>query len=411
MSDSVEIGQRGMMRFLPAERWRILFLTVLIQAITYGATIYAFTLFARPWMGEFGLSRSEVVSTITFYLFVIGFVAMLCGRMFDLYPAKYLVAIGLALLVAGLIAISFAPSHIAITAVYVLIFPISGNLAGPLGAMALVARNFDKHRGLAMGIATLGTSLGGVVVPLLVSRILPEIGWRQTFQVLAVAAAILIPLTLLVLWGERRHIGRAASDASAAATGWKHYLSQPNFWIIVSSLFLGWLTFTSLNNNLGPYGEDIGLSTQQIGEILSAFALSMVVGKFATGALSDYVDNRFLFVGASLLVAAAAGMLYAMPFYGGVLAAFLVMGLGTGSYLPLNGALYARCFGPQAVGRVMGLGSPFITFIAIGPVLAGFVRDATDSYAWVFIGCIVVTLLSIPIILQLKIPPEEQAGG
>jgi MFS family permease len=65
-------------------------------------------------------------------------------------------------------------------------------LAGPIANQALIAQWFRRQRGRAMGFAYLGLGFGGVVSPLLVSRLIRTFGWRHALG--AVGLLILIVL-------------------------------------------------------------------------------------------------------------------------------------------------------------------------------------------------------------------------
>ncbi|KAI0516960.1 major facilitator superfamily domain-containing protein [Xylaria bambusicola] len=51
-------------------------------------------------------------------------------------------------------------------------------------AVSLVSTYFDKRRGLAVGIATAGNSLGGAVYPLIVRELIPKVGFAWTTRVI-----------------------------------------------------------------------------------------------------------------------------------------------------------------------------------------------------------------------------------
>jgi len=389
--------------------WRILGLSVVMQALTVGSTTYCFTLLVQPWMRDFELDRAAVMTVISLHLLAIGAWSVPAGKLIDRYPSKVIVPGALLVMALGWLMVAGAPGLTVIALAYVLVLPIGVTAAGSLGAMSLVARNFTSRRGMAMGISTMGTSIGGIFLPLAVAGFLPENGWRATTGWIAVVVAVLAPLAYLVL----RHDRAAAIDRSDGAKpiGWRHFLGQRNFWVIVAAYLLAWMTFTSLQNNLGPYATDIAVSPQDTGMVMSVFAFSMVCGKLVTGFLSDRIENRLLFVAASTLVAAASLILYAVPSLAGMLVAFGIMGIGTGAYLPLKGAMLATYFGPQVVGRVMGLMAPFVTLFAVGPLLASAVRDHTSSYAPVFVAAAVFAIVTIPVIMFLRLPKADNPAA
>ena len=69
-----------------------------------------------------------------------------------------------------------------------------------------------------------------------------------------------------------------------------------------------------------------------------------------------------------------------------ILAAFM-LGIGGGSFLPMQPYLNSQYFDVSIIGRVNGAQMPlFLPFGLVGPPLAGYVFDQTGSYNWVLVG-------------------------
>ena len=49
---------------------------------------------------------------------------------------------------------------------------------GGLATAKLVANWFDRGRGMALGVATMGISLSGVLMPVLSALLVEAVGWR-----------------------------------------------------------------------------------------------------------------------------------------------------------------------------------------------------------------------------------------
>src|SRR5690606_33244042 len=84
-------------------------------------------------------------------------------------------------------------------------------------AVILVSQWFHTRRGTALGIALVGSSLGGMLVPRIIVALLPEHGWRGSFLLMAVIPMALFFVCLLLVrrpskairpWGE----GQASDD-------------------------------------------------------------------------------------------------------------------------------------------------------------------------------------------------------
>ena len=69
-----------------------------------------------------------------------------------------------------------------------------------------------------------------------------------------------------------------------------------------------------------------------------------------------------------------------------------LLGFVAGGFLPLLGALVSQNFDIRAFGQVMGMLGPFMTLAAVGPWIAGQMRDTTGSYdtAWLGLGALLI---------------------
>ncbi|KAI1957045.1 hypothetical protein LOZ58_005967 [Ophidiomyces ophidiicola] len=140
-------------------------------------------------------SISWILSLEPFALFAAGIVL---GRVFDGYGPKWLLLIGTFLHVFGLMMTSVSTSYYQ--------FLLAQGICSPLGASfvfypasACTATWFDKRRALAFGIMSSGSSLGGIVFPAMLSRLLPRVGFGWSLRIsafLILALLIIANLTI-----------------------------------------------------------------------------------------------------------------------------------------------------------------------------------------------------------------------
>ncbi|KAI1935049.1 hypothetical protein LOZ12_005629 [Ophidiomyces ophidiicola] len=140
-------------------------------------------------------SISWILSLEPFALFAAGIVL---GRVFDSYGPKWLLLIGTFLHVFGLMMTSVSTSYYQ--------FLLAQGICSPLGASfvfypasACTATWFDKRRALAFGIMSSGSSLGGIVFPAMLSRLLPRVGFGWSLRISAfLILALLIVANLTI---------------------------------------------------------------------------------------------------------------------------------------------------------------------------------------------------------------------
>jgi hypothetical protein len=111
--------------------------------------------------------------------FLMFFLGAFSGRALDAGFFVPTVAVGIVFQLVGIFAMSFAKK-------YWQLFLTQGILTGIGGgiffcpAMGLLSTYFKERRGLALGLATTGNSMGGIVYPVIVRQLLPKIGFGWT---------------------------------------------------------------------------------------------------------------------------------------------------------------------------------------------------------------------------------------
>jgi len=459
----------------------VLALLLMTQAVTIGLIMYSFSLWVEPWRQEYGVGRADVMLAIGGFSLGQGVLAIMLGRFLDNFSERIVLSLGISLFAAGFFLLAYAPGLPLIILIYATLLPMGTILCGPLATAVIIVRYFEKRRGLAMGLATLGTSLGGVVFPLLSAGLIAEQGWRAANMVLAIGSwLVLIPLIWLVfgrgkhhhrrtaraplapslsfggeasdfaenfeplqgvkpdpkrnikpitkpgpkppaamaapeldrakgrLWG--RLWGRAPEGSAEAPQShrrsWRDFFADTHFWILSIAFSSVWMAFTATQHNVRPFAVDRGFSLDETGVFISSFAASMVLGKLLIGFLSDHLDYRLLFsIGAVLLGCALFALSLELGF-AGILGIFMVAGFAAGFFMPLQGLYYAAVYGPDQVGQVLGLARILAIMAALGPIMAGEIRDRTGSYDLVFLASLI--LLCVVALLIWRVAPRAR---
>jgi len=121
------------------------------------------------------------------------------GRVYDNYGPRWLLLFGTFFHVFGLMMASISTKY------YQLI--LSQGLCSPIGAsmifyssMAAVVSWFFKKRALALGVTAAGSSFGGVVFPIMVTRLVNEVGFGWAMRICAfIILALMIVANLAIV--------------------------------------------------------------------------------------------------------------------------------------------------------------------------------------------------------------------
>jgi MFS family permease len=66
----------------------------------------------------------------------------------------------------------------------------------PVSPGVVISHWFDRHRGLALGLAMMGIGVGAIVVPIVTERLCAQFGWRMMFAIFG-GATLLVPLPIM----------------------------------------------------------------------------------------------------------------------------------------------------------------------------------------------------------------------
>jgi MFS transporter, OFA family, oxalate/formate antiporter len=339
-----------------------------------------------PIIAEFGWGRGEILLGLTIFGVLASFLAPTIGRLGDRLGAR---RVGM----ASLAAFSF---------VFALFYFVPGTLWGWYALWALVglvgigstpvifsrAINlwFVKHRGLALGLMLLGTSVAGFVVPQIARRVVEGMGWREVFPIMALLP-LLIALPLTWLWlrepkPEERPAG--LTDAAGAVTGVsaKEAVRDRRFWILWVSIAVIAFAYGGAHINMVQILKQHGVGLADAANVMSVVALGILSGRVVTGLLLDRFWAPAVCFPILLMPAVSLMLLMGVstdlvPL---TLAGFL-LGFAAGAESDLIAFLAGKYFGMAQFGRIYGLlYLPFGLFSALSPAVWGLVRDRTGSY-------------------------------
>lgn len=265
-------------------------------------------------------------------------------------------------------------------------------------SVTTMARYFDKSRGKAISVATLGFPAGEAFFPIVVAFAMAAYGWRNTLLLSALAVGSL--LTALVLLFLRKvntqppltKVKRKDRSEDQKASSFI-FLRKRNFWIIAPNVFMLGFINTAIFFYQVPLGEFKGWSKEWVAASLAAFAASSALSMFTAGPLVDRFTAKRLFpfylfpylVGLLLLASFSAPWVYP--------ATLLLLGFSNGLGSTIKNALQAELFGVTFLGSVRSLFTVLMVIsTALGPLIYGLFIDAGVSYNWV-IGASAVAIV------------------
>lgn len=395
--------------------WYVVAGTFVAQMFVIGFFAYSVSLVVPFVRDEFGVSMAEVMSSLTAGTFIGMILLPVAGVMLDRYPVRWIMAAGTLLFAAGLWILANTTSITQYILVFGATMAAANAFAGATASQTIISRWFTESRGRALGISAIGTSVGGIAVPALVTRWLQTSDWRIVLENLSLCVALfMLPIVVLTIRGKPSDVsappegGKADNPSQAAGPelGLADVVRHPAYWYIGLTLGILFSVYTSILANLAPYASGLGASAAQSSALIMAVAITGLVGKLVFGMAADKLNLKAGLWTAMGLVLVAFLIMASEPGYRLMMLAAGLLGLAAGGMLPVWGAMMAKVFGLVSYGRAMGLMGPLITLTVMpGFVLTGYLFDATGAYRvslLVYAGVIALaTLLLVPLKLTL----------
>ena len=334
------------------------------------------------WAGEFGWTRGFISSGGALALTVVAVLSPVAGNLVDRYGPRLLLSGGLLSVAAGMAIIGRMTEPWQFLLGFGLFAAIGfGTVANHVVSTA-VSLVFERNRGLAVGVATAGSTAGQLLVIPLLALVLQGAGWRTAFGMLALAALVLAPVAwLLTRPGLRPRAAREAAAPLRERLGFlaRHPVFHALFW---SFTVCGFTTSGVIETHLLPYTVICGyppLTGAEAYGLLSAFNMA---GMVLAGWLTDRWHRPRLLATIYIMRGFALVLLLFVARDGALLAVFAVMfGVFDFSTVPVTASLVAAHLGLRIMGLAMGLiAAGHALGVAAGAFLGGWLFDRTLAY-------------------------------
>ncbi len=406
------------MQDLRRNPWMIAGIGLAILMVTNGLTATAISVFDESLLNEFGWSRGELKFRDFLNFGVVALCAPLGGLMLDRFGARKLLVVGCLVLSGAYLAYSRLESLAQMYLIHVA-FAVALLTSGTMVVIVLVSSWFVARRGLAIGIALVGTSAGSFLLPPLNATLIAEFGWRRTFEIEALFPLVILAVVLLLVRNSPAELGGQAMgvrpdgpDPRSTGLEFGQALRTRTFWAIGLSGFLIYYSILALFSHLFLHMRDLGYEPTVAASVLSLLSLIAMVSKLSSGWLADRLDRHTVFMGCLAIMLAGVAGLSTMRAGAWVWTSVALVGLGWGGLFTLYNMLTVSNFGLKAIGKINGSVSSMESFGGgLGIWLTGALFDVYGSYQVPFLillGCVALGLL-IGTQIRSELPEERLA--
>ena len=379
--------------------WKIIIVAFLVDFIAVGFFFYSYGVFFKALAVEFGGSRLDVSIGITLVNIVGALIAPTLGHALDKFPIKNVMLFGCINMSLGFFLLSFINSQWQLYLILASLIAVGAAAMGGLPTAKLVTNWFVKKRGTALGIATMGISLSGVLMPMLSAALIDAYGWRTGFLVFSVVTFSLVmpiviryvvdlPSDLGLFPDNRKMVGSiSAIHIGREPIRWKtkDAIKNRDFWLIVLTFGLLFCCMGATLTHMVPRVTDMGISLGDAAQVLSIGAGTGVLGKVIYGWITDKYNAKRAIWLAIIFQFSGQLMLLSAESYAGLLMGSATFGFGMGGIVPIHGSIVSSRFGQEGFGFMMGLMRPAMMPIMVtGIPFAGWIFDTMGSYDFAF---------------------------
>jgi MFS family permease len=410
----------------PGSRVAIIATGAALVALSGPGQTVGFSVFVDPVTESFGISRSQLTAAYLVATLAAAPVGMLLGKRLDRHRLATMIRVVGGCLALALVLTAASPG-LPVLALGVFGLRAFGQTGLTLTASVFVARAISDRRGAALGWLT---AIGGAAItmtPLLASRLIPLVGWRATWLVLAaVVLAGSFGLAATASRSDRRRRLPADEIAPglvtepplvdsviepAAVTADVEGTADPRqrrwaFAVVTAGFATVGGVGTALGFHqvavLGERGLTPGqAATNFLPQSLAAAAVAVVVGR-----LVDRVPGRLVVPSVMVLLVAALSALRLVSTPATAVLFGVLLGAAAAANGASEGALLVRWTGTATLGRLRGrMMAVVVASTAIAPLWFTLLADAVGSFSRAATVTMVLPMGVAVLALMAPLPP------
>jgi MFS family permease len=350
--------------------WYVIAALFFATFVSIGAR-QGFGIFVETWEQDWGVTTATISIAAATGWIVNGISQPFVGRLTDVYGGRRVVVVSLVIMGFATMGVATVTNIYGLIALYGFVISFATGGISPATTGVIVARWFEKKRGVAMAVLLSGGSVGGMIVVPFLSYVLIEFGWQTAWMLIGgLAVAFGVPLLLIVVRSTPGDIGLEidgeitddSPDAEIAVRPvgprfvekWKDALGSRPIWQLSAGYFVCGITTASISVHFVRWAisEDITTGTAAL-----AFGLLSGInaaGVLVIGFLSDRWQRKNLLGAVYLVRAGAFVSLIVLPGSTAIWAFAVIGGMSWLATVPLTASLTADVYGVRNLGTLFG---------------------------------------------------------
>jgi MFS family permease len=376
--------------------WIIVGAIFLTMFFIWGA-INSSPVFFVPIIKHFGWSRTRLSIAFSIGWVTGGAAGPLIGWIADRVNPKKMMMVGAIVTGLAYLVLSRATSFWEILAINGL-FGICVGASTVIPCSIVIASWFTARRGLAMGIAFAGGTLGGAVMTIVANYAIASGGWR--FGYVAIALPILVVVVPSIVIFIRTRTAAEIRESNQALDTVVENPDEPivpielpgleisqarrtrSFWMISAAQLMGGVALIGMSPHFVAYLTGVGYTAAFAATVVSLYLVATTAGTLLGGPFADRWGARAAMIATYILAGLGMVGLFMASHPIGLAISILAGGFAAGAIAVQMPLMIIESLGIKRFGSFYGITSIFFTAgAAVSPVVTGRVFDQTSSYS------------------------------
>ena len=390
-----------------------------LSSFMMGATsFWAMPIFVGAMHDDTGWSHTSILAGLSVHFLMGGVGVFLAGRFADRRGGAGRVLMVGVLIAAGAL---FSLRWVESPAQFIVLYGVAGGAgtsALRILQATLVSKWFIAKRGVAVGVATSGGAVSGILMVPLITFFISELGWRDAWSAISVILVLLLlPMVPLAVRspedlglepdnGASRVSSRPLVAAEHSLTA-QEAIRTRTFWLILFAVLVGNFALQTNTTVMVPYFEDIGFSAATAASAIALYGFIALGMRFVWGTFADRLGVRLAVLLQACITALGAFLLLQISGTTSLYLIVMYQGATQSAFPLLQLLVWPAFFGRAHVGSIVGLGQPPTVIAgATGPLVVGFLFDQTGNHETT-LWLLIATWLATAVVMYTIKPPRR----
>ncbi|KZT61360.1 MFS general substrate transporter [Calocera cornea HHB12733] len=321
---------------------------------------------------------SWIGSLQAFFLYSTG---MISGPLFDLGYCRHML-IGGSILYVGCV---FAQAQAQQDAYYQIFLSQGLGQGIAMGLMylpgiAVIMQYFQKKRAVAIGIAFTGSSIGGIIFPIMINNIFSKVGyvWGVRAAGFYILGACVLANLLIIPYYPPRHTKPPTPSLGKLFSDPPYVVSTFGALLIGFGLFFVYFYIQLYTATRGGMSQNFSFYTLAILNGASVF------GRTLPNIVADKIGISPVLLVMTYISAGLVFVMFGLVNVGGTVIFCLLYGFATGAYVSMTGPFFAAMADNLSeMGIRMGLALACVSFaVLVGTPIVGALLGSPPDYNW-----------------------------